>query len=116
MIRERTVHYDQFIDSLEQDVEPSGLGPYLLALWYDARGDWHTAHEIVQALDDATAARIHAYLHRKEGDDWNSRYWHGRAGSVFPKGISLQQEWEMLVRDVIDTGTGVTGPGYLDEL
>ncbi len=87
----------EFIDSLEFDRCPEQIDPCLKALWYDARGDWNTAHEIVQNLDHATAARVHAYLHRKEGDDWNARYWHRRAGTRLPENISLEQEWDALV-------------------
>jgi hypothetical protein len=53
-------------------------------------------------MDDVMAARIHAYLHRKEGADWNSRYWHRRAGSEFPEGMSLEAEWEGLVQELTD--------------
>ncbi len=95
------VQYQEFIDSLDRDTCPRVLTPCLQALWYDARGEWDTAHEIVQRLDDGMAARIHAYLHRKEGDDWNSRYWHRRAGSVFPEGMSLEEEWDSLVRELV---------------
>ena len=31
------------------------------------------SHEIVQQVDDVSAARIHAYLHCKGGSDWNAR-------------------------------------------
>jgi hypothetical protein len=94
------MHSQEFIDSLDRDACPHGLEPCLQALWYDARGEWESAHEIVQQMDDVMAARIHAYLHRKEGDDWNSRYWHRRAGSVFPEAMSLEQEWAALVREL----------------
>ena len=96
------MQYREYMDSLDRQTCPTGLGPYLEALWHEARGDWDTAHEIVQQLDDATAARIHAYLHRKEGDEWNSRYWHRRAGSTMPEGLSLAEEWESLVRMLVD--------------
>ena len=44
-------------------------------------GDWDAAHKIVQAHeDDATACRIHAVLHKIEGDASNSRYWYARSG------------------------------------
>jgi hypothetical protein len=91
--------YHAFMDSLEDQSCPPGVNDCLRALWYDASGDWHSAHRIVQDLAGSAAARIHAYLHRKEGDDWNSRYWHKWAGTEFPQGMSLQEEWEMLVRD-----------------
>ena len=73
-----------------------------LGLWYDATGDWNTAHEIVQRLDNAAAARIHAYLHRKQGDDWNSRYWHRQAGTSYAEHMNLQQEWESLVIMIVE--------------
>ena len=41
---------------------------------------WDAAHEVVQGYeDDATAAWIHAVLHKTEGDLGNARYWYRRA-------------------------------------
>ena len=96
------MHYGEFIASLERRECPGDIDPRLQALWFDATGSWDRAHEIVQQMDDVMSARIHAYLHRKEGDDWNSRYWHRQAGSVFPAGMSLVEEWEMLVRELTE--------------
>ena len=96
------MQYREFIDSLDREAGPDSLEPCLQALWYDARGEWDMAHEIVQQMDDMMAARIHAYLHRKAGDDWNSRYWHRRAGSAFPEGMSLEAEWDALVRELVE--------------
>lgn len=46
-------------------------------------GKWVAAHEIVQQFEsDATAAWIHAVLHKIEGDESNSRYWYRRAGKL----------------------------------
>ena len=43
-------------------------------------GDRDAAHELVQQYEnDATAAWIHAVLHKIEGDLANSRYWYRRA-------------------------------------
>jgi hypothetical protein len=43
-------------------------------------GKWDAAHEVVQQYeDDATAAWIHAVLHKVEGDLVNARYWYRRA-------------------------------------
>lgn len=96
------MNYREFIDSLELGQCPQQLEPCLQALWYDAAGDWNRAHEIVQQMDDTRAARIHAYLHRKEGDEWNSRYWHRRAGTTFPEDMSLEQEWQYLVNQSVE--------------
>lgn len=94
--------YKVFIESLQNDACPDDATPGLRALWYDANGEWNTAHKIVQAMDDAMGARIHAYLHRKEGDEGNSRYWHRQAGSTFPSGMNLEEEWDLLVRALVD--------------
>ena len=41
---------------------------------------WDAAHNLVQQHeDDATAAWIHAVLHKIEGDLGNARYWYRRA-------------------------------------
>jgi len=43
-------------------------------------GKWDSAHEIVQQYeDDATAAWIHAVLHKMEGDLSNAGYWYRHA-------------------------------------
>ena len=89
--------YDQFLTSLEA-AEPPTTDPWLVALWHARRGDWDLAHRIVQELPDRKAARIHAYLHRVEGDDWNSRYGHDRAGTRFPHDLTLEEEWAQLAR------------------
>ncbi len=96
------MNYQEFFDSLKLNKCPDKHNPYLQALWYDATGDWNTAHEIIQQMDDTTAARIHAYLHRKEGDDWNSRYWHRHAGTSYPDNMTLEQEWEYLVNMFVE--------------
>jgi hypothetical protein len=76
---------------------PEGLPLHLQALWYDGRSDWKKAHDLIDQLSDHNAARVHAYLHRKEGDIWNADYWYRRAGSKRPD-CTLNEEWEALVR------------------
>jgi hypothetical protein len=45
--------------------------------------NWDAAHEIVQQHEaDATAAWIHAVLHKIEGDLSNARYWYHRAARL----------------------------------
>ncbi len=68
----------------------------LKSLWYDAKGDWKTAHDLVDQLPGLEAAWVHAYLHRKEGDIWNADYWYAKAKKTRPN-ISLEAEWESLV-------------------
>ena len=46
-------------------------------------GKWDDAHNVVQQYeDDATAAWIHAVLHKVEGDLGNARYWYRHAGKL----------------------------------
>ena len=56
---------------------------YVRAIELALAGDWDAAHNIVQRYEaDATAAWIHAVLHKIEGDLSNSRYWYRRAGKL----------------------------------
>ncbi len=73
---------------------------YLQALWHEAKGNWDQAHATVQDLPDQTAAWIHAYLHRQEGDTWNADYWYRRAGKHRPA-LTLQEEWEQIARELL---------------
>ena len=91
---------ERFRASLAEDSPPAGLDPLLQALWHEARGDWARAHEIAQRQQGAAAARVHAYLHRKEGDLANADYWYARAGSERPA-IALPAEWERLVEALL---------------
>lgn len=86
-----------FKDSMKHDVPPIGLNVQLEALWYDGRGDWEKAHDLVNDLDDPQSAHVHAYLHRKEGDLWNADYWYRRAKRQRYVG-TLEEEWEELVK------------------
>ena len=74
-----------FEASLASDRPPAGLAGPLQALWWDAKGAWDKAHAVAAADEDgASAAWVHAYLHRKEGDASNARYWYRRADRPVP--------------------------------
>ena len=90
----------EFEESLSQSSPPSTVSDYLLALWYDGKGDWTKAHTIIQDIEDPTAAWIHAYLHRKEGDIGNADYWYRRAGKKRPS-TSLKEEWDHITETLI---------------
>ncbi len=78
----------------------SGLPPALQALWYDKKGNWDKAHQIVQDASDSDSAWVHAYLHRKEGDLSNAGYWYRRSGK--PEFTAqLNQEWEQIAKDLL---------------
>jgi len=75
-----------FEDFARAPTPPAGAGPALQALWYDARGDWGRAHELAQEDTGRDGAWVHAYLHRKEGDEMNAGYWYRRAGKLVASG------------------------------
>ena len=90
------MNLESFQQSLKAEKPPLGLNQALIALWYDGKGDWDRAHDIAQDDEGGDGDWIHAYLHRKEGDNWNANYWYRRARKSMPD-LSLQQEWESIV-------------------
>lgn len=87
---------EEFRASITQSVSPAELPPLLAALWWDGKGDWKRAHEIAQDVSGPDGAWVHAYLHRKEGDDGNAGYWYGRARRAHCR-LALDAEWEEIV-------------------
>ena len=94
------MNFDFLKKSLEEVISPSGTSVYIEAMWYDAKGNWSKAHELIQDITDKNAAWIHAYLHRKEGDTWNADYWYTKAGKKRPL-LSLEEEWEQIVTQLL---------------
>jgi len=94
------MNLDEFRLTLSGDAPPPGLPDLLRALWLDTKGDFDGAHRIAQDDDSSDGARVHAYLHRKEGDLGNASYWYRRAGSAAPAG-SLVAEWEALAERLL---------------
>ena len=94
------MQFEDFLNSLTASAPPSGTSAYLQSLWYDGKGDWDKAHTVIQDVPDKNASWIHAYLHRKEGDDGNAGYWYSKAGKRMPS-YSLQQEWEEIVKALL---------------
>ncbi len=92
---------DAFRAALAAAVPPAGISPALQALWLDGRGDWDGAHRVAQGVDGPAGARIHAYLHRKEGDLANADYWYRRAGQPSCRS-SLDDEWASIVTALLE--------------
>lgn len=90
------IDFEKFESSLTSQNPPHGLSDALQALWFDANGKWDWAHELVQDGSRAEDAWVHAYLHRKEGDASNARYWYSRAGKAVCS-ASLEHEWNEIV-------------------
>jgi len=92
--------FSEFRDSLKQSTPPSNLKNTLQALWYDAKGDWESAHNVAQDINTREGSWIHAYLHRKEGDLGNASYWYHRANQPVSK-KSLVDEWEEITKAML---------------
>jgi hypothetical protein len=91
---------EDFRKSVSSGTEPPETGAALRALWWDAKGDWDRAHQAAQEGSDKDGDWVHAYLHRKEGDLSNARYWYSRVGRTMPAG-SLDEEWTDLVGNLL---------------
>ncbi len=91
----------EFKATLSENAPPANLDVLLQALWHDANGDWHKAHELAQDIANADGSWVHAYLHRKEGDLSNASYWYSRAGRQRPD-ISLEEEWERIAEEFLE--------------
>jgi len=90
---------EQFEESLNQNSPPL-ITALLKALWYDSKGDWEMAHTLAQSDPTKDGAWVHAYLHRKEGDEGNASYWYERAGKKKPN-LSLDEEWRQMAIELI---------------
>ena len=90
----------EFQASLASDDPPEGLSAPLQALWWDAKRDWARAHQLVDSLEGAEGMAVHAYLHRKEGAEWNADYWYSRAGRNFHR-PTLEEEWAALAKGLL---------------
>ncbi len=89
-----------FRASLPDEAPGAALSLPLQALWWDAKGDWATAHACAQADEGTQAAAVHAYLHRKEPDLANARYWYNRAQRA-PFSGGFEDEWDVLARECL---------------
>ena len=94
--------FDTYKGSLAQDTPPEALSPAAEALWWEAKGDWHLAHQCAQKQADTEGAWAHAYLHRVEGDLSNAGYWYRRAAKPAAQD-SLDAEWQRIV-DALEQG------------
>lgn len=91
---------DDFRQSVTATEPPAGLSHALAGLWWDAKGDWKQAHESAQQGEGVEGSWVHAYLHRKEGDQDNAAYWYRRAGKPVCR-EPLDAEWLSIVTHLI---------------
>jgi hypothetical protein len=94
--RDTKTTLDDFRKSLTATEPPAGLTQALAGLWFDAKGDWTREHESAQQDEGIAGSWVHAYLHRKEGDQGNAAYWYSRAGKPVCR-EPLDAEWLSIV-------------------
>jgi len=95
------VNYADFKNSLVEEHPNPDWSEALKSLWYDAKGDWEASHNIAQDMHDQMGSWLHAYLHRKEGDEFNAGYWYRQAGRSYPK-VSFEAEHRQMVAFVLN--------------
>ncbi|MFZ0521977.1 MAG: hypothetical protein WAL95_13200 [Candidatus Acidiferrales bacterium] len=92
----------EFKSSLKEDAPPQTLPAPLTSLWWDAKGDWTRAHNLVDELETQDGMAVHAYLHRKAGQIENADYWYARAGRTHER-ATPEAEWQSLTESLLPT-------------
>lgn len=90
--------FKESIETLEKC--PAFLPLSLQGLWYDKKFGWDEAHDLLGDASDTDSAWVHAYLHRREGDLNNARYWYNRSGKPESK-VSLDEEWNEIASQLL---------------
>lgn len=92
------MNIEEFVQQDRQQIKSYSLA--LQALWYDYHDDWHKSHQTIDTASDRSCAWVHAYLHRKEGDLSNARYWYRRSGQPESK-LSLTEERQQITQALL---------------
>ena len=91
---------DEFRQSLTATEPSTGLSLALAGLWWDAKGDWKRAQESARQDKRPDGSWVHAYLHRKEGDQGNAAYWYRQAGKPVCR-QPLESEWQQIAKELL---------------
>lgn len=76
--------------------------PIQSALEFIKNGNWEAAHQIAQSNEGQYPYdKLHAYLHRIEGDTVNARYWYKNCNTVIPT-VSFEEELRLLIEEFKD--------------
>ena len=94
---------DEFKQKLSKEQPDVTWSRPLQAMWFDKKGFWDQAHELIQDDEAGEGAWVHAYLHRVEGDESNAAYWYNRAAEPICT-TSLNAEWQALYDELSGIG------------
>ena len=94
----RSMNIEEFVRQKPEQIKNYPLA--IQALWHDYQDDWHESHKLIDRESDRDCAWVHAYLHRKEGDLSNARYWYRRSGKSESK-LSLSEERQQIARALL---------------
>lgn len=93
--------FEEFLRSTQEtDQPPAALSIPLQALWYDRRNGWQQAHTFLGDEMQPDHAWVHAYLHRREGDLDNARYWYRQAKQPECQ-ADLDREWQTIAQSLL---------------
>lgn len=81
--------------SLDHSQPPHNWPVLVQALWWDAHGDWDRAHAFAAEADTGEGSWVHAFLHRREGDEANAAYWYRRAGRPVCRDSFDTERWTL---------------------
>lgn len=90
--------FKELIETLDKC--PASLPLPLQGLWIDRKIGWDEAHDFLGDASDTDSAWVHAYLHRREGDMINARYWYNRSGKS-ESTLSLEEEWDLIASKLL---------------
>jgi len=93
------MNYNDFFESLKDELPPYELTGLEVAMWQVLNNNWDCAHSLVQSINNEMGSWIHGYLHRVEGDLENAAYWYRRANRSYPM-CTLRKESEDIIRTI----------------
>lgn len=79
--RELNARLDSLLGKTDLSSTRKELVRSLLLLWHD---HLDASHNISQRIENADGSFVHAIMHRREPDAWNSKYWYAGSGSIPP--------------------------------